>query len=212
MAVRSTFLVAFTVSASLFASWNFAVADATFGPNFTNDNTSPTDLGLLQPGLNSISGTVNNAPANSDFFTFQIGANTEIDSWVLSSYESNDNLAFLAINDASTFPFQILTNGTTSQMEQMFLGGSTFGSLNENTDLLPSIGTIAGRGFTGPLGEGTYAVLVQQLGGATTGYTFGLNVTAVPEPTTFAALAIVTGGAVLRRRKLTADVAVAACD
>jgi len=165
-------------------------AAATFGPNFSNDNTSPTDLGVLMPGVSTVSGVVDNAPINSDFFTFQIAPGQELSGWDLLSYQSADNIAFVAINDAATFPFSILGFGTTPGQEAQFLGGSTFGPGNVNSDILPLIGSIAGRRFTGPLGAGTYTVMVQQLGGDATNYSFGLNVTAVPEPSTVFALAL----------------------
>lgn len=182
--------------------------EASFGGDWSDDNTEPTDLGFFVPGAagavmaNSVIGqTDSGAP---DIFTFEIATGNVLQSLILASYEMGDAAMFVAIAEGDQFPndyFEI--NDESFADTSSWLGGSTVGPSDVGTDVLARMGSIGlGSGYTPPLGAGTYTFYLQQTGPLTQ-YTLDFNVSsasAVPEPSTTLALTALAFAGVGYRR------------
>ena len=161
-----------TVSAQLFD-------EATNG-DASNDASNPTLL-ELSVGSNLVSGTVTQSndivDGDIDFFTFTIAEGQSLDAIFLPAFEPGDR-GFHAINSG---PTGIAPSGPNAGDVSQFLGSNHLSRTDGN--LLDSLGqAIAGTGFDGPLGPGTYSYIVQQTGSVVSNYT--LDFTVVPEPAT----------------------------
>ena len=156
----------------------------------SQDNMSPTNLGSLDVGINTVRGLTEAAlsTGNVDVFTFTIDPGQQLDGLFVAEYDyltppaANERAAFLAISSGNTFPFNAQQLADPTLDETQFLGGSVFG-----LDDLPSAGggnflgragVVAGSGFTPPLGEGTYTFYIQQTGPANT-YALDIQVSSV---------------------------------
>lgn len=179
------------------------VYDEDSAGDLSDDHLAPSNLGLFTD-LNTIAGSTQFANSGEvDVFRFNIGAGQRLDSIILREYVSSDNVAFIAINDDVTFPYDTfgldaVANGMAPA--NAFLGGSTFGPGNLNVDIMQQMGFITGRGFSGPLGPGDYTIFIQQKG-ALTEYTFDFNVSAVPEPSAHCLFAAAIPAMLRRRRR-----------
>ena len=191
----------------------------------SGDNLAPTDLGLFMPGTNSVNPELHvvrgqvqaigdvflfgpDPPDNlmfqtADIFTFQIPDGAQLENIFLRHFDSASNLVFVGIdtgNDFDASPYDINLQAGALPI----LAGSTVGTpqLNAPGGFLSSLGTgPAGSGFVGPLGAGEYTMYVQETNGSST-YEFGfqvVSISAVPEPSMFAALGLVSCGLGLRR-------------
>lgn len=167
--------------------------------DLSSNNASPTALSLSL-GSNVINGNVNGGTDNRDYITFTIGPGQSLAAINLLSYDdlntgaANDgNMGFTSINLGST---SFVPTPATSLN---FLGGNHLASSQIGTDILAGMGAgIAGTGFTGVLGPGTYSYLVQQTGPELTGYSVELMI--VPEPSALL-LSIAGAGLVFGRRR-----------
>jgi hypothetical protein len=176
--------------------------------DLSDDNLVPTSLGEFTLGANTISGNVrfsgSGVASDVDVFNFTVGIGNQLESIVLLDYSSSDNVAFIGINDATTFPYNSNElDGVNAGFlpGDAFLGGTVFGPINVGNDIQPQLGTAAGRGFTGALTAGDYAIFIQQKG-AVTDYQFAFNISAVPEPSSLA-LCLLAAGLCRRRRPQT---------
>ncbi|MFK8114239.1 MAG: GEVED domain-containing protein, partial [Rubripirellula sp.] len=165
-------------------------ADGTMNP-FSTDHMNPTDLGSLAHGSNVVRGFIDAASTvgDVDVFTFQIEDGFQLDGLFVLDYDyitppanSNERNAFLGINDAATFPYDVNgldINSNSSFDETLFLGGTVFGLDDSPTaNILPRAGVVTGRKFSGPLPAGTYTFYIQQTGPANT-YSLDLQVTEI---------------------------------
>ena len=156
----------------------------------STDNNQPTDLGMLSHGSNLVQGVIESAKniGNVDVFTFTVDTGYQLSGLFVDQYEyvfppaANERNAFLAINDAATFPynaFDLDLNANPDFDESLFLGGTVFGLSDLPSDgggnILSRAGRITGRRFTGPLPAGTYTVYIQQTGPANS-YTLDFQV------------------------------------
>ena len=97
----------FGLAALFFA--NEAVAGIVYNEamdgTFSRDNLSPTNLGTFTQGANLVSGRIEDAESlnDVDVFTFVIAPGTQLDSLVLSAYSSFNPLAFIALDDTTSF-------------------------------------------------------------------------------------------------------------
>lgn len=167
------------------------------------------NLGTLAAGpggvISSVAGTTDGNSA--DIFTVTVAAGTQIDSVRFGQYAGGDDNLFLAVQDQPFFPenFYFDENAFTVNSSDFF-GGAVIGltEFQNNTDTLPTLGAgNIGRGFTGPIGQGDYTFYVQQTNGPTD-YQFDLSVssvTAVPEPSSLAAISLIAIAARRRRAK-----------
>ena len=186
-------LALFAASAQAATVWN----EGSNG-DISSSEAAPTSI-VFALGNNVILGSVNGGNDNRDYITFTIGAGQSLTGIELLAY---DDLNTGAVNDGNR-GFHAINLGATSFIPSIatsssFLGGNHLDPVF-GTNLLPSLGAgIAGTGFTGALGPGTYSYLVQQTGPELTGYS--VQFTIVPEPSTLL-LSVVGAGMALRRRR-----------
>ena len=144
----------------------------------SSDAANPTILNL-SVGSNLVSGTVVNSNdidvGDIDFFSFTIPEGQTLDAIFLPSF-APDNTGFHAISAGAT---GIVPSGPNAGDPSQFLGSAHLGPSDDN--LLPDLGTpLAGTGFEGPLGPGTYSYIIQQTSDLVSSYTVDFSV--VPEP------------------------------
>jgi hypothetical protein len=171
--------------------------------DLSNSGVTPTAI-TFSAGINSIIGSVGPGDAD-DWVGVTIPAGMQLSNDTLAAYSSTDAQGFTGVLPGSSYSGSINTASS-------YLGYAHFGTGATNTglplanligvDLLPIMGSTSAapgsQGFTPPLPAGQYIFLIQQLGAATS-YQFDYNVTAVPEPTCLALLAV--AAPLLRRRR-----------
>ena len=161
------------------------------GPNGTadplsTDNFNPTPLGSTQPGSNLVTGHVEDAfgEGDTDVFTFTVEPGFQWSGLYVDAYDypngaGNDNAAFLALDTGTSFPYNAEDFQSFNFDPNGFLGGTIFGTDDVGgSNILPRAGNVAGSGFSGPLGAGTYTIYIQQTGPASS-YTLDFEVTSV---------------------------------
>ncbi len=137
----------------------------------------------LDIGTNSVSGTVG-PPDTEDFVTFNVGAGQSIASVIITAVQfsgGNTSTGFRLYTDQGSGFFQTSSGSFTA---------SAVG-----TDYL-TVWNLSGVGGA-PLGEGTYGILLNELGSAGQIYSFDINV--VPTPGAAAVLGL--GGLAMTRRR-----------
>lgn len=160
--------------------------------DFSNNGLSPNGFALDKNGANPLSGS--SQGGDKDYVTVTVQSGSWLTSLVLTSYVSNDGRAFIGMMSGPQF-----TESSTSTNVANLMGYTHFGTGAGNVggDLLTNMKAAPGaKGFSTPLGAGTYSFWIQQLG-AKTDYTMTFNT--VPEPGTLMALA--AGVAALSRRR-----------
>ncbi|HBV63341.1 MAG TPA: hypothetical protein DEF45_10010, partial [Rhodopirellula sp.] len=161
------------------------------GPNGTadplsTDNFNPTPLGSTQPGSNLVTGHVEDAfgEGDTDVFTFTVEPGFQwsglyVDAYAYPNGAGTDNAAFLALDTGTSFPYNAEDFASFNFDPNGFLGGTIFGTDDVgDSNILPRAGNVAGSGFSGPLGAGTYTIYIQQTGPASS-YTLDFEVTSV---------------------------------
>jgi len=171
-------LVWFVPRSAAAVVWN----ESLDGPLSTNA-ANPTSLNLAL-GTNRIISTIGGA-VNRDYFTFSLTPTQSLVAFQLASYVSIDKVSWIAL--------QIGPAWTAGDNTALMLAHQHFGNATLSNNLL-------GVSATTPLAAGTYTVRAQQLG-ATTAYQ--LDLTVVPEPSTYALLLMTGAGALwwARRRR-----------
>jgi hypothetical protein len=169
--------------------------------DLSGNRNAPTSI-VLAPGSNLITAT--SVSGDLEYFNLSIPLNHSLSSIRVVSYVAGDNLAFLAVQQGTTF-----TEPNTGTNVANLLGWSHFGPGNSTvgTDILDNVGTGAGAiGFTPPLSASNYTFWAQQTGGSASTYVLDFQV-AAPVPALSAPLMIVLIGAlcvaaffVMRRR------------
>ncbi len=169
----------------------------------TRFGNSPLSVGY-SVGSNIIVGTT--VAGDYDILSFTVGAGQQLSAINVFSYASTDDKAFLGVQSGSTW-----NNGLGAGINfnvATLLGYAHYGpgpgAAQPGTDVLDNLGSAPGAiGFTGPLGAGTYTFLIQQTGPAVVNYGLDFQLTAVPEPGTYAAMAgaLLAGFAVWRRTR-----------
>jgi hypothetical protein len=167
--------------------------------DLSGDIAAPTDLGPTGLGTNRVRLTVeNSAQPGGDFdvFTFRIQDGQELAALILEDYISADGIAFIAFDDAPTFPVDPNTGDPFA-----FAGGALFGTDigGVGGDILPDLlaPTAGGSGFAGPVGPGVYTFFVQQTGEIAEAQ---LGFVIIPSPAS-ASLLFVAGLAAVRRAR-----------
>lgn len=149
----------------------------------SNDAASPTHLDLLA-GSNFVSGAVtlsNDLTAGDiDFFSFTIAEGQMLEGIFLTEYEPANDRGFHAINAGAS---GIVPSGPNVGETSQYLGSAHLSFVGAEVNLLEDLGTpLAGSGFEGPLGPGTYSYIIQQTGPVVSSYS--LDFAVVPEPAT----------------------------
>lgn len=136
--------------------------------------TSPTAIGQLNPGENSIIGSINEgASFNADVFTFSVGT-----GYALTSLTFN-------INSNSESHFLAMSNETTLDADVDYLLFASLVTNAQNGDNLlvteSDGGNQSGTGYSLPLSAGDYSLWFQETSNNTVDYTFTLTTVAIPE-------------------------------
>lgn len=155
-----------------------SVWDETVNGDLSSDPLTPTTINFAA-GDNEISGSVQASGDTRDYFTFTLLAGQQLVGIELLNYTDLNTLGpgnrgFHAINAGAT---SFIPGGGTAGN---FLGGDHLDATD--VDLLSNLAaaTLAGTGFSSPLGAGTYTYLVQQTGPQLTGYEINFQVVPLP--------------------------------
>jgi hypothetical protein len=188
IALAGLVAAAFAHSAAAVTIWDEGV-----NGDLSSDPAAPTDL-AVGLGTNSITGTT---AGDMDFFTITVPDGANFTQLLLTSFESTDDLAFLAIQSGP-----VITDLSTPDN---LLGWLHASAAFVGTNILDDIALGAGAlGFTVPLGPGTYTLWMQQTGAELVAYGFDLIIepAAVPEPAMAALFALgLCALAIARRRR-----------
>ncbi len=155
------------------------------------DPATPTALGVLGLGSNSVTGTLDNPNGmDPDAFSFSVMAGQQLTGLYFSSMTGINR--FFAFSDGPV--------STTDPEENLV------STLISSTDVMTNIldGTLNNRfgsGVSGPLDAGSYHVWFQETDGTSVDYSITLQTAAVPEPGTLALLMLAGVSVALLRRK-----------
>jgi len=137
------------------ASWAAFVYDESVDGDLSGDGLAPTVL-VAGTGVNTLAGTTVNG--DLDYLTFNVGAGLTFDAITLTAFDSEDNIAFIAIQSGAQFTEPPVGTDPANllgwlHMEQSFVG----------TDILDDMGQgDQAIGFTPPLPSGDYSFWIQQ--------------------------------------------------
>lgn len=179
--------------------------DESINGDLSNNGLTPTELGKLQPGNNTLSATFSLGQANpdADYFTLEVPNKLSLKKIILKSLTPEDEVAFFAVQTGSVFDFVFTGPDATGLLGWIDLGQEEVG-----TDILYDMGKAnlspiasGATGFTPPLGAGNYSFWLRQGGEMPVTVTVDF-VTTVPEPSTVVGLGTILGlgfGAFLKR-------------
>ena len=149
-----------------------ALFDEAIDGEITDDPTNPLALDLAN-GSNVLNGTV--VAGDIDYVTVHVPAGHVLSALDLLSFESEDNLSFVGIQEGTVF-----TEPPVDTDPANLLGFILIGEQVEGTNLLPAIGAAEGaQGFTGPLPAGDYTFWIQQTTEETVDYSLDMIVSPV---------------------------------
>ena len=151
------------------------VWDESVNGSLSTDYLNPTGLGVLASGSNHIIGSTSYGQSN--FFTFTIGEGIELETLVVESWDSLDDVGFIAVGNGTVLPTDPSNPDVTA-----LLGYEHYGQPHVGLDILQLMGAGPGsQGFLGSLGDGEYVFWVQQ-NGVQADWDLSFNV--IPEPGT----------------------------
>ncbi len=129
-----------------------------------------------------------------DYFHFSLAPGESLTAIVLLDYVSEDHYSFLAVQEGT-----FITEDPVDPNVENLLGWTLFGPHLIGSDLLPLMGEGMGAiGFVPPLTGSDYAFWLQQTGDHTD---YVLDFQVVPEPSTMAAVGLLLGLAIRKRRR-----------
>ena len=167
-----------------------------------------TQLGPFAAGDNEIRGTVGQTSPgvfDRDYFSFSVPAGLELTGLVVVNATSAGplNVSFIGIGAGTA-----ITVGPvpTPPDASFLLGWRHYRPDDIGSDILGEIGSpmspMGAAGFVPPLGEGDYAVWIQETAACTTCiYDFDFVLAAIPEPTSGAVVLTSLGLLVVLRRR-----------
>lgn len=183
--VLSVLMVGLLTAPCLATDYNEAISG-----DLSNSGLTPTSIGSLTLGANSVLGTTGRGGngLDRDYFTFTVPANfTLVSMTELSGTTVGGDVSFIGVQAGNK-----VTVGTNPTSAAGLLGWTHYGVADINVDILPRMGvpSFGSTGFTTPLSAGNYAFWVQDFNVGVFTYGFRLGVQAVPEP---GSLALFTG-------------------
>jgi len=176
--------------------------DESIWGDLSNSGLAPTPV-TLQNGWNNILGTTGRGAngVDRDYFTFTVPT-----GYVVSSF---DELAGTQVGGAVSFIGlewgPQLTLPTNASSAAGLLGWAHYSATSTDVDLLPllQIPSLGSSGFDGPLGAGEYSVWIQDFNPGPINYGFSVQLSGVPEPSTYGIFAAsLLAVAVVTRKKL----------
>jgi len=155
--------------------------------DLSNNRLLPTQL-VLSTGVNSILAT--SAGSDREYFTLVLPINLLLTQLILASYDSFDDTSFIGVQAGTTFTVAPTTLNAAGLLGWTHFGPNTVAT--EGTDILDNIGAggFGATNFAPPLPSGSYTFWVQQASSSLTSYQLDFVVTSVPEPSTWALLAV----------------------
>ena len=153
------------------------IHDESVNGDLSGDRFNPTTH-TLQSGTNSLLASTN--AGDQEYFTLIVPSGHQLNSVVLTTYDSANGTAFIGIQAGTTFTEDPFTANPANM-----LGWTHFGSDmgNVGQDILDDLGQGSGAiGFTPPLPAGPYTYWIQQFDFDPTAYQFDF----VVAPTAFA--------------------------
>ncbi len=184
------------------ASWDFLSVtspqqaadpgDTAFGTAFgdlSDDRLDPTDGGTLSLGDNLLTATQQGPgieeERDRDYITFTVPTGHVLSAIELDGYETTEiaPFGFLGLQEGTALTVDPVT-GQPDPDGTPLLGGLVYSPGEIGDNILPDIGAFTQEGvpitgFTGPLGEGTYTLWLNQGGNPTTA-SFNFIVTEAP--------------------------------
>lgn len=194
--VSGLFLLAAAANGAVF--W-----DETLQGDLSNNQNAPSSNPLVSPwtaGTYTVQGTVNASGDFQDWLTFTVQSGFQLSAITLGAYASAEDIAFTGFGSGSTFPGN---SGVAGSYVGYTHFGTAAGGPTVGSDLLAAMdaGSAGAQGFTAPLGAGNYTFVIQVADAIPTAYRFDYQVTAVPEPSSAAAIGgLLCAGYFLRRR------------
>ena len=151
------------------------------------DRLNPTSY-VASLGANTLTGSV--VSGDLDYFRITVPSGYELVSLFLNSVTSSDDLAFIAVQQGTTFTVTPATATASSLLGYAHFGtGGGAGGATPGNDMLDDMGIAANAiGFVPPLTATDYTFWIQQTSAQSFGYS--LNFVVVPEPGTAALLLI----------------------
>jgi hypothetical protein len=157
--------------------------------DLSGNRNAPTLVPILV-GDNDLIGSVQGG--DLDYVRVDVPVGMQLAGLVVKSYSGFDQTAFAGVQRGTTF-----TVDSFAAQPGDLDGYAHFGPASG--DILDDMGRgFDARGFTPPLGPGSYTFWIQQLG-STTQYDLNFRVTAVPEPA--AGMVVVIGSLLARGRR-----------
>jgi hypothetical protein len=154
--------------------------------DLSGNHLAPTAL-VATLGANVLTGTT--VVGDLDYLTISLPGGLQIASLVLDSVTSVDNVAFIAVQQGTTFSDPGTATPGVLLGYAHFGTGPAAGGATPGNDMLDDLGLAAGAiGFAPPLGAADYTFWIQQTQAQAFGYSMTFNV--VPEPGTFALLGL----------------------
>jgi hypothetical protein len=192
IALAGLFIGVFGQSAAAATIWD----EGTNG-DLSGNTAAPTSV-TVAIGTNTVIGSTvgSEGGPDRDIFTFTVPDGAVLAEIVLTSFSSEDDLAFLGLQAGSSIT-------DTSSADEL-LGWLHPSAAFVGTDILDDIAQGAGAiGFTEPLGPGTYTLWMQQGDPELVSYSFDLIIepAAVPEPPLATLLALGLFALVVGRRR-----------
>jgi len=159
-------------------------AESTAG-DLSGDRLAPTSL-VLSAGSNLLTGSVRDSESvggDIDYLTLILPALHRLNALILSSVETGGQRAFMAVQSGHSFT--VAPIDAAVQTGEL-LGWAHFSGADVGLDVLAGMGARFGvQGFVPPLPPGAYTFWIQEQAG-TTRYSFDFQVTAIPEPVSYA--------------------------
>lgn len=191
-------LAAVVVVCAISAAANAQVLwDESVSGDASGDPLAPSDAGVMVLGSNVFTGTINTTAGDDprDYITFVVPAGHSITQLTLLTFDP-DNIAWTHFDDG---PTSIIPGSA----DTLLAGAHVAADTPDGTDLFGNYQTgspnlLAGPGFSGPIGAGTYTFLIQQTSPILQSYS--LDFVVVPAPA-FAPLAAIGALFVSRRRR-----------
>ena len=178
--------LAFVVAALPCAAGAFSYSEGVDG-DLSGDRLAPTAL-VVAAGSNTLSGST--VGGDLDYLRITLPAGLQLASLVLDSITSADDLAFIAVQQGTTFTVTPAGASASDLLGYTHFGsGPGAGGATVGNDLLDDMGAAPfAIGFVPPLGASDYTFWIQQIG--TTPFGYSLNFLVVPEPGTLALLGL----------------------
>ena len=168
--------------------------EATSGDLGDPVDSSPSILGLLGLGLNTVNGSLDNTATilDRDAFTFTVASGQQLDSLSFTSLTGDAHFFALSNQNAPVSTFSASGNYYTSLIDSGNIGVNL---LDGTINIFQS-----GPSPSGPLGPGGYTFWFQETDGSVVPYGLSLTTSSVPEPSAVLGLLVAGGLMCLRRR------------